>query len=157
MDEETETSGTAMDIVQADHTLKTDSLTRSRRKLKAASPPHEGSWLGSSSQIKGFHHVTMLQCPDQPSYDIVKYNVASHPVSFHHPLHWFLGELLEHIDVLDDGILRMAGLGGFRNVMLNSAEPTETEIRTMLRILDYPLRGNCIFQQSRSDDHITSF
>jgi hypothetical protein len=43
------------------------------------------------------------------SYWVIKYDVASRPVSFHHPLHWLLAGLLENIGLLEDGILAEAG------------------------------------------------
>ncbi|KAJ7073950.1 hypothetical protein C8F01DRAFT_1242237 [Mycena amicta] len=46
------------------------------------------------------------------TYTLVKFDVSSGLVSFHHSLHWLLAELLKHVDVLDPGYAGpVGGLG----------------------------------------------
>ncbi|CAG8747262.1 29173_t:CDS:2, partial [Racocetra persica] len=105
---------------------------------------------GISSPIREpeFHDVTFPQNNYLLSFKVVKFEVASQPVSFHHPLHWFLAELLEHVDLLDDDILKQYGLDSLQNMILGfnvgSAETSlvnQKAIEKILGVLDYPLRA----------------
>ncbi|KAF7295603.1 E3 ubiquitin-protein ligase [Mycena indigotica] len=60
-------------------------------------------------------------------YTLVKFDVSSGPVSFHHSLHWLLAELLKHVDVLDPLYAGPAsGLGGSINAGSSLGSPNAT-------------------------------
>ncbi|CAG8557563.1 5250_t:CDS:2, partial [Racocetra fulgida] len=114
---------------------------------------------GISSPIREpeFHDVTFPQNNYLLSFKVVKFEVASQPVSFHHPLHWFLAELLEHVDLLDDDILKQYGLDSLQNMILGfnagSAETSlvnQKAIEKILGVLDYPLRVLVLLAQIRA-------
>lgn len=90
------------------------------------------------------HTVTMPTTPPT-AYEIIKYKVSVQPVSFHHPLHWFLADLLENVDFLDSQELQKIGFDSFRQMMMQFVgQGNETEAQLMFRlqeIFDYPLRG----------------
>lgn len=83
------------------------------------------------------------------SFNIIEYEVASQPVSFHHPLHWFLAELLEKTQWLEDGLLLEAGYGSFRELMMGSDSGPDhspdfsagNKREMIVTLLEYPLRG----------------
>ncbi|KAJ2768082.1 E3 ubiquitin-protein ligase ubr1, partial [Coemansia nantahalensis] len=103
------------------------------------------------------------------SYEVVKYDVATHPVSFHHPLHWFMAELFQHVKHLDDARARDFGFASVQDLVFSafdtrldstlSADPgagvpgrlfamgaadREAAQRILLQVLDYPVRV-CVF------------
>jgi E3 ubiquitin-protein ligase UBR1 len=100
---------------------------------------------GACEQV--FHTVDL---DDNESYEVIEYNVATQPVSFHHPLHWLLSGLLEYAYLLDDNALRQAGWdGGFKQVITlftNNNDPSDT----LLRILDFPVRTIVFSSQIRA-------
>lgn len=101
---------------------------------------------GATVQV--FHTVTLRYT--EP-FEVIKYNVATQPVSFHHPLHWLLSGLLEYAHLLNDDVLREAGWeGGFKKmiVMFNETKNASTSI--LLPILDYPVRTIVFSSQIRA-------
>ncbi|CAG8556007.1 52_t:CDS:10, partial [Ambispora gerdemannii] len=101
-----------------------------------------------------FHEVGFPSNPYIPTFKVVKFNVTSQPVSFHHPLHWFLGELLEHIELLNDETLRQHGWDSFQNMILSFDVENDEDIdrakEKILEIFDYPLRVLVLLVQIRS-------
>lgn len=95
-----------------------------------------------------FHAVT-LKYPQE--FTVIKYNVATEPVSFHHPLHWLLSGLLEYAHLLDDETLRDAGWeGGFKSVitLFDTSETPAPDV--LLPILDFPVRTIVFSSQIRA-------
>ncbi|KAG0166761.1 hypothetical protein DFQ30_006800 [Apophysomyces sp. BC1015] len=83
-----------------------------------------------------FHRIETLYAG---TFDIVEYDVSKEPVSFHHPFHWFLAELLENVSLLQDDLLVALGFpGGLKQMMYNAFNNTTQD--TLLTILEYPLR-----------------
>jgi hypothetical protein len=93
-------------------------------------------------QQQTFHTITT---PYSGKFEVIEYNVTKDPVSFHHPFHWLLSELLEHISLLNDDLLAQAGwLGGFKQmIQMSSSLPYDL----FLTILDYPLRTVVVLAQ----------
>ncbi|QRV76966.1 E3 ubiquitin-protein ligase UBR1 [Ceratobasidium sp. AG-Ba] len=71
-------------------------------------------------------------------YQVLKFDVASEWVSFHHSLHWLLAELFKHEELLDDSEK------GLKGVMLKNMSP-----KGALTILDFPLRVIVMVAQIR--------
>ncbi|KAJ2469080.1 E3 ubiquitin-protein ligase ubr1, partial [Coemansia sp. RSA 2322] len=69
-------------------------------------------------------------------YEIVQYDVATNPVSFHHPLHWFMAELCQHVKHLTDDRARDFGFASIRDMVFSafddsldgSLDPTQTDL-----------------------------
>ncbi|CAG8465516.1 1191_t:CDS:10 [Ambispora leptoticha] len=101
-----------------------------------------------------FHEISFPSNPYIPTFKVVKFNVASQPVSFHHPLHWFLGELLEHIELLNDEALVQHGWDSFQDMMMSfdveNDEGIDKAKEKILEIFDYPLRVLVLLVQIRS-------
>ncbi|KAI9021566.1 hypothetical protein CLU79DRAFT_753863 [Phycomyces nitens] len=90
-----------------------------------------------------YHTISMAHAG---SYEIVDYNVLKKPVSFHHPYHWLLSELLEHIFLFQDELLSKAGWnGGFKQMIKSAFKNPSHDI--FLTILDYPLRTMVVLAQ----------
>ncbi|KAJ2596788.1 E3 ubiquitin-protein ligase ubr1 [Coemansia sp. RSA 1721] len=53
-------------------------------------------------------------------YEIVKYDVSLHPISFHHPLHWFMAELCQHVKHLTDERARDFGFATIRDMLFSA-------------------------------------
>ncbi|KAJ2745977.1 E3 ubiquitin-protein ligase ubr1 [Coemansia sp. BCRC 34301] len=107
-------------------------------------------------------------------YEVVQYDVASSPISFHHPLHWFMAELCQHVKHLTDDRARDFGFASIRDMIFSAFDTSldgalegelaesgggagplytmsATEIphaqRELLRILDYPIRVCVVMAQ----------
>lgn len=83
---------------------------------------------------------------------VVRWNVAEDPISFHHPLHWLLAELLSGVRYLGKASLSQYygttfDLSNPLAWLLMHQDNTNGEVLEpigrdmLLRILDYPLRG----------------
>ncbi|KAJ2908984.1 E3 ubiquitin-protein ligase ubr1, partial [Coemansia aciculifera] len=110
-------------------------------------------------------------------YEVVQYDVSSSPISFHHPLHWFMAELCQHVMHLTDDRARDFGFASIRDMIFSAfdtsldstlegelagsgGEPgslyamSSTEMphaqRELLRILDYPIRVCVVMAQIRA-------
>lgn len=68
--------------------------------------------------------------------------VASNPMSFHHPLHWFAAGLLKHVNLLGPDAVREAEQEGhnFRQVCAKVMHPLN-----FLAIMEDPLAGKVVF------------
>ncbi|KAJ2678128.1 E3 ubiquitin-protein ligase ubr1 [Coemansia spiralis] len=53
-------------------------------------------------------------------YDVVRYDVSANPVSFHHPLHWFMAELCQHVKHLTDDRVRDFGFASVRDMVFSA-------------------------------------
>ncbi|KAI8061736.1 hypothetical protein BC940DRAFT_349914 [Gongronella butleri] len=111
--------------------------------------------------IGGIHAQTyhLVSLPNMSPFQVIQYDVASQPVSFHHPLHWLLAGLLEHAHLLTDDLLAQAGwTDGFYSAISLFTRTTNTSINgdknnpttTLLAILDYPLRTLVFSSQIRA-------
>ncbi|CAG8445258.1 4966_t:CDS:2 [Diversispora eburnea] len=106
-----------------------------------------------------FHDIIFPKNPYYLSFRVVKFEVSSQRVSFHHPLHWFLAELLEHVELLDDDMLFQHGLGNnFKNMIMRFCVKNEEELdavvqkarEKILSVFDYPLRVLVLLVQIRA-------
>ncbi|RHZ54062.1 hypothetical protein Glove_431g29 [Diversispora epigaea] len=106
-----------------------------------------------------FHDIIFPKNPYFLSFRVVKFEVASQHVSFHHPLHWFLAELLEHVGLLDDDMLFQNGLGNnFKNMIMGFCVKNEEELDAVVQkarekilcVFDYPLRVLVLLVQIRA-------
>ncbi|CAG8576647.1 181_t:CDS:2 [Paraglomus brasilianum] len=105
------------------------------------------------AKSEDFHTIRFGSHPKHLEFKVVKFDVASEPVSFHNPLHWFLAELLESIKLLDDTILAHNSLPTFKNMMLSSTEVseiTDLDVRRLQLAFDYPLRVLVLLIQIRA-------
>jgi hypothetical protein len=101
---------------------------------------------GAVEQV--FHQVDVS---NTESFEVIKYNVGTEPVSFHHPLHWLLSGLLEYAYLLDDDALRQAGWdGGFKQVITLFTDTHNDSADVLLRILDFPVRTIVFSSQIRA-------
>lgn len=101
---------------------------------------------GATAQV--FHTVTLRYT--EP-FEVIKYNVATQPVSFHHPLHWLLSGLLEYAHLLNDDVLHEAGWeGGFKRMIIMFHETNTASPVVLLPILDYPVRTIVFSSQIRA-------
>ncbi|KAI8373902.1 hypothetical protein BD560DRAFT_350498 [Blakeslea trispora] len=95
-----------------------------------------------------FHTVSLKYT--EP-FEVIKYNVATQPVSFHHPLHWLLSGLLECAHLLTDDVLLQAGWeGGFKEVITLFHHSSTASPSVLLSILDYPIRTIVFSSQIRA-------
>jgi E3 ubiquitin-protein ligase UBR1 len=107
-------------------------------------PPHK--IYGATAQV--FHTVTLRYT--EP-FEVIKYNVATQPVSFHHPLHWLLSGLLEYAHLLNDDVLREASWeGGFKKMIVMFHGTDVASPSVLLPILDYPVRTIVFSSQIRA-------
>ncbi|KAF9432410.1 hypothetical protein BGZ76_010843 [Entomortierella beljakovae] len=100
------------------------------------------------------HTVTMLTTPPT-SFEVIAYKVSADPVAFHHPLHWFLADLLETVEFLDSTELQKVGYSSFRQMMLqfvgNEADTEERREFKLQEIFDYPLRVCVLMAQIKAN------
>ncbi|KAI8992651.1 hypothetical protein BDB01DRAFT_848002 [Pilobolus umbonatus] len=83
-----------------------------------------------------FHQIAT---PNAGVFNIVDYNINQDPISFHHPYHWLLSDLFEHISLLQDDLLYELGWkGGFKEMIHKAFRHSEND--TFLMLLDYPIR-----------------
>ncbi|KAI7848553.1 hypothetical protein BDC45DRAFT_471139 [Circinella umbellata] len=100
--------------------------------------------------IKGVDQQKMksFESPAAGEMTIIKYDIAKEPVSFHHPYHWLLAELLSHVRLLKDDTLRQLGwTNGFKSV-LDKFNEHDSSRETFLAILEYPLRMRALLAQA---------
>ncbi|KAI9278777.1 hypothetical protein BDA99DRAFT_554385 [Phascolomyces articulosus] len=100
--------------------------------------------------IKGIQQqkTKSFESPAAGNMTIIKYDIAKEPVSFHHPYHWLLAELLSHVRLLKDDTLSQLGWkNGFKSVIdkFNEQEPDR---ETFLAVLEYPLRMRALLAQA---------
>ncbi|ORX64383.1 hypothetical protein DL89DRAFT_252038 [Linderina pennispora] len=101
--------------------------------------------LGDAMPLVAEAHIRSTMWGSQ--YYIVKYDVASCPVSFHHPLHWFMAELCQHVKLLSEDIAREYGFDSIRHMIFTAFNRAQHEL---LRILDYPIRVCVVMAQIRA-------
>ncbi|KAI8970349.1 hypothetical protein BDF20DRAFT_907693 [Mycotypha africana] len=90
-----------------------------------------------------FHQVTII---NGGTYEVVEYDIATQPVSFHHPFHWLLSELFENVTLLHDGVLNEIGwLGGFKQMVSSALDCKEHD--KFLLALEYPIRTLALLSQ----------
>ncbi|KAJ2722882.1 E3 ubiquitin-protein ligase ubr1 [Coemansia sp. Benny D115] len=109
------------------------------------------------------------------TYEVVRYDVSASPISFHHPLHWFMAELCQHVKHLTDERAQDFGFATVRDMVFSAfdrrfdlaleaqglaqhlpalhAVNAQDELyaqRELLRILDYPVRVCVVMAQIRA-------
>ncbi|KAG0262024.1 hypothetical protein DFQ27_002579 [Actinomortierella ambigua] len=105
-------------------------------------------------QFTPVHTVVMPSTP--PShFEVIQYKVSGQPVAFHHPLHWFLADLLENVDLLDDSVVQQLGYASFRDMMLrfvgSDKETDDKRLFKLQEIFDYPLRVCVLMAQIKAN------
>ncbi|KAI8058400.1 hypothetical protein BDF22DRAFT_665495 [Syncephalis plumigaleata] len=91
-----------------------------------------------------FHTVELADSP----YQVIRYRVSLQGVSFHHPMHWLLAELLRFVHLLDETSLKSTEWHSFRNVIIglyhypgySVDQMVHTTLERLLCIFDYPIR-----------------
>ncbi|OMJ25777.1 E3 ubiquitin-protein ligase ubr1 [Smittium culicis] len=96
------------------------------------------------------------------TYKLVKYSVSQNPISFHHPLNWFLANLFRHVDLLDDSVISKSGFRDIRDLLFSfnrtdfdsgthstSYDNSLAEI-SLLRVVDYSIRVIVLMAQIRA-------
>ncbi|KAJ1801177.1 E3 ubiquitin-protein ligase ubr1 [Coemansia sp. RSA 2399] len=53
-------------------------------------------------------------------YEVVQFDVSASPVSFHHPLHWFMAELCQHVKHLTNSRARDYGFATLRDMIFSA-------------------------------------
>ncbi|RUS18204.1 hypothetical protein BC937DRAFT_89041 [Endogone sp. FLAS-F59071] len=104
------------------------------------------------------HSFRVIETPHAGAHRVLEFEVAVQPVSFHHPMHWLLAELLENVELLGDVAMKAVGWEGFKQMILGFDTGTKGDIETILRemnekvlaILDYPLRSVVLLAQMRA-------
>jgi E3 ubiquitin-protein ligase UBR1 len=78
------------------------------------------------------------------TYDIIDFHVDAQPVSFHHPMHWLLAELLKHVNgtITPEALSMFAVLRSARtdSFTLPDIFPRDVDESARLTIIDFPLR-----------------
>ncbi|KAJ1674357.1 E3 ubiquitin-protein ligase ubr1, partial [Spiromyces aspiralis] len=57
-------------------------------------------------------------------YTIIDYDVTTNPVSFHHPLHWFITQFLQHASTFDDNVAKRYGFESLQELVLSAIDPS---------------------------------
>ncbi|KAI7893972.1 uncharacterized protein EV154DRAFT_119270 [Mucor mucedo] len=123
-----------------------EAADRAKRAAAPAGTAPPQKIYGATAQV--FHTVTLRYT--EP-FEVIKYNVATQPVSFHHPLHWLLSGLLEYAHLLNDDVLNEAGWeGGFKKMITMFSETNTASPVILLPILDYPVRTIVFSSQIRA-------
>lgn len=72
-------------------------------------------------------------------YEIVEFSVENQPVSFHHPMHWLLAEMMKHVDLIDpDGLGTLSDT--YPSAVAEVVMRNGSDSKGMLVLLDFPLR-----------------
>ncbi|KAJ1658268.1 E3 ubiquitin-protein ligase ubr1 [Dispira simplex] len=122
-------------------------------------------------QPSDFRDITTLW---GTTYPVLRYSVSDNYISFHHPLHWFLGQLLHCLEYLDPAKLATVGWQSFKELIWSFDDPLWEDgcpykdrpeggqdmgamlqanpdlQRKLLVIFDYPVRVCCLMSQIRS-------
>ncbi|KAG0236519.1 hypothetical protein BGW41_000387 [Actinomortierella wolfii] len=100
-------------------------------------------------------HTVVLPTTPPSHFEIIPYKVSAQPVAFHHPLHWFLADLLENVELLDDSTVQQLGYASFRDMMLQfvgSDKDTDAQrLFKLQEIFDYPLRVCVLMAQIKAN------
>ncbi|KAF9169045.1 hypothetical protein BGX20_010877 [Mortierella sp. AD010] len=100
------------------------------------------------------HTITMPTTPPS-TFEVIDYKVSAEPVAFHHPLHWFLADLLENVNYLDSRELQKIGFDSFHQMMLQFVgtenDSEEKRIFKLREIFDYPLRVCVLMAQIKAN------
>ncbi|TIC25242.1 hypothetical protein E3Q12_01043 [Wallemia mellicola] len=80
------------------------------------------------------------------SYNVVDYSVAYEPVSFHHPLHWWLGNVLKHVKIL--GHFYPGGVNA-RELPLVFGERARNNLLPVIALFEQPMRVCAFVAQAR--------
>ncbi|GAN09079.1 conserved hypothetical protein [Mucor ambiguus] len=125
-----------------------ETAEREKNLTVPAGPVPAQKIFGAAAQT--FHTISL---GFSEPFQVIKYNVATQPVSFHHPLHWLLSGLLEYAHLLNDDVLRHAGWeGGFKQIitLFNGNKTAAASPNVLLPILDYPVRTIVFSSQIRA-------
>ncbi|PVV02036.1 hypothetical protein BB560_003520 [Smittium megazygosporum] len=128
--------------------------------------PHYKDYYLQLSNLKDIQYLPFMTHERSTlqgiSYKLVKYSVSKDPVSFHHPLHWFLANLFRHIELLDDESIKLLGFKNLREVIFtfnilefdDGTNNQETSLINndilLLKIVDYSIRVIVLMAQIRS-------
>ncbi|KAK9767314.1 E3 ubiquitin-protein ligase ubr1 [Basidiobolus ranarum] len=136
------------------YTTNTDVLARAIREVilkisewanhSPPQPPDADDDTGPQRRVE--HQPPKFKLAN--NYNIVEYEISSQPVSFHHPLHWFFGGLLENVHLLETSAIIESGYRSFKNMLLNIDEAEGTD--RFLALVDYPIRVSGLLAQIRA-------
>ncbi|KAG0230794.1 hypothetical protein B0O80DRAFT_469463 [Mortierella sp. GBAus27b] len=100
-------------------------------------------------------HTVIMPTTPPSSFEVIEYKVSAQPVAFHHPLHWFLADLLENVEFLDSRELQKIGYETFRQMMLqfvgDENDSEEKRLFKLQEIFDYPLRVCVLMAQIKAN------
>ncbi|KAF9983097.1 hypothetical protein BGZ65_002187 [Modicella reniformis] len=100
-------------------------------------------------------HTIVMPTTPPSTFEVIDYKVSAQPVAFHHPLHWFLADLLENVEYLDSNELQKIGFQSFRQMMLqfvgNENDSEEKRMFKLQEIFDYPLRVCVLMAQIKAN------
>jgi hypothetical protein len=102
----------------------------------------------SARLVKGVehHHYSNVLSHSAGLFQVVDYNVAVSPVSFHHPLHWLLSHLLENTKFLQDDVLHQIGWTGGLDQLIQSTFDSQKP-NQFLGIVEYSIRTLALLAQ----------
>ena len=113
--------------------------------------------------------------PTGIQYPIVDYDISQYPVSFHHPLHWFMTQFLQHAKSFDDKIAKQYGFVDMQELIFSALDPSYDKLLSpkndpsspsrfglpffdrekskadLLRPLDYSVRVCALMAQVQAD------
>ncbi|KAG0369200.1 hypothetical protein BGZ54_000069 [Gamsiella multidivaricata] len=122
--------------------------------VSAASASAPGPSTSASACRTQVHTIAMPTTPPS-TFEVIEYKVSAQPVAFHHPLHWFLADLLENVNYLDSKELQTVGFESFRQMMLqfvgNEGDSEEKRMFKLQEIFDYPLRVCVLMAQIKAN------
>ncbi|KAI9317943.1 hypothetical protein BX666DRAFT_1565983 [Dichotomocladium elegans] len=81
------------------------------------------------------------------TFNIISYDIAKDPVSFHHPYHWLLSGMLEHVDLLTDDALEQFGYSNGLKGLVQQFENIHPIKNVFMAIAEYPLRVRALLAQ----------
>ncbi|PWA01216.1 hypothetical protein BB558_002700 [Smittium angustum] len=135
--------------------------------LNSSSVKNEQSYLSQNSEDTEYIPFSMHERSTMwgKTYNIVKYSISRHPVSFHHPLHWFLANLFRHINLLEDEMIQKAGYSNLQDLLFTynrpdldngsnngfaDAQMAQMAQISLLRAVDYSIRVIVLMGQIRA-------
>ncbi|KAG9323094.1 hypothetical protein KVV02_006809 [Mortierella alpina] len=140
-----------------DHTTNDLGATAPQSTASAAIAPAAAAAAASAPTPGRRTQVQTLTMPTTPPsyFDVIEYKVSAQPVAFHHPLHWFLADLLENVNFLDSAELQKVGFQDFRQMMLqfvgNENDSEEQRMFKLREVFDYPLRVCVLMAQIKAN------
>ncbi|KAJ2599502.1 E3 ubiquitin-protein ligase ubr1 [Coemansia sp. RSA 1804] len=93
-------------------------------QIRGYLPTNIGNTVNSSSDANDALQLGpsmhMLSTLWGKQYEVVQFDVSTSPVSFHHPLHWFMAELCQHVKHLANNLVRDYGFATLRDMVFSA-------------------------------------